>query len=153
FEFELPLRLTVGDSAIEIEPAMVEHVRREYLATIAQPPRPKAGLSSARVKQLGGSPSPETLAQWFETLFTVMRAPVGTQEFYDQTAQALVDLVGLDRGLVLLRQGDAWQVMARAFQDEGGGGREFSQTILRYVVEERRTFCETGGKGLAAESL
>jgi signal transduction histidine kinase len=154
FEFELPLRLTVGDSVIDIEPGAAEAVYREHLATIAQPLRPRAGVSgSTRLTNLGGSPAAETLAQWFEALVTVLRAPAGTREFYEQVAQALVDLIGLDRGLVLLRQGDAWQVAARAFQDEGGGGREFSSTILRFVVEERRTFFQTGTRSLSADSL
>jgi signal transduction histidine kinase len=56
--------------------------------------------------------------------------------------------------VVLLRAGDAWKVAARAFRDEGAPGREFSHTILRYVVAERRTFYQTGTKGLSfAESL
>src|SRR5262249_51692376 len=66
----------------------------------------------------------------------------GTAEFYKQTAQALVDLLEMDRGLVLMRHGDAWNVMARAFRGEGGGGREFSRTILQHVVQNRRTFCQ-----------
>src|ERR1700722_2048758 len=33
FEFELPLRLTVGDSVIDLEPGLSDTVRREYLAT------------------------------------------------------------------------------------------------------------------------
>jgi signal transduction histidine kinase len=62
--------------------------------------------------------------------------------------------VGLDRGLILLRQGDAWRVVARAFRDEGGAGREFSGTILRLVVAERRTFYQAGGQSLSpSESL
>ena len=151
FEFEMPLRLTVGDSIIDLESGTTDALPREYLATIAQPLRPRTVLpGSTRLTNLGGSPSVETLAQWFETLFAVLIAPAGTQEFYEQTTQALVELIGMDRGLVLLRQGDAWQVMARAFQDEGGGGREFSQTILRYVVEERRTFFQTGAKAMSA---
>jgi signal transduction histidine kinase len=44
-------------------------------------------------------------------------------------------------------------VAARAFQDEGGGGREFSSTILRHVVEERRTFFQSGARALSADSL
>ena len=154
FEFELPLRFTVGDSIIDLESGTSDTVPRENLATIAQPLRPRTVSGSTRLTNLGGSPSVETLAQWFEMLFAVLRAPAGTQEFYEQTAQALVELIGMDRGLVLLRQGDAWQVMARAFHDEGGvGGREFSQTILRHVVEEGRTFFQTGARALSTESL
>ncbi len=154
FELDLPARLSVGDSVIDIEPATGDTVRREYLATVAQPVRAKApGESGPGLTRIGPTPSAETLVQWFETACAVQRAAPGTEEFYQQTAQALVDLVGLDRGLVLLRQGDAWEVMARAFRDEGGAGREFSYTILRHVVEERRTFFQSSVKNNSAESL
>jgi signal transduction histidine kinase len=98
---------------------------------------------------LGSSPAPETLASWFETIIAVQRSAAGSPEFYERTVRALVDLVGLDRGLVLLRSGDAWKVVARAYKDEGGPGRDFSHTILRYVLDERRTFYQTGAKGLS----
>jgi signal transduction histidine kinase len=143
----LPVRLTIGDTRIVIEPGEEDGVQRQDLVTVASPvftSKPEHG--TVNLLDLGGSPSPETLARWFETLLAVQRAGPGTAAFYQQTAQALVDLVGMDRGLVLLRQGDAWKVMARAFRDEGGPGREFSSTILRYVVEERRTFIQGQAK-------
>src|SRR5262249_15026620 len=143
FDLDLPARLTVGDSVIDIEPSSGDSVRREYLATIAEPVRARPADGSKCLTNLGRSPTAETLVQWFETVCAVQRAAPGTPEFYQQTAQALVDLVGLDRGLVLLRQGDAWQVLARAYRDDGGGGRDFSYTILRHVAEERRTFFQS----------
>ena len=153
FDLDLPARLTVGDSVIDIEPASGDTVRRELLGTVAQPVRGRAADANHCLTNLGRSPAPETLLQWFETVCAVQRAAPGTPEFYQQTAQALVGLIGLDRGLVLLRQGDAWQVLARAFRDDGGGGREFSYTILRYVVAERRTFFQAMVKNDSAESL
>jgi signal transduction histidine kinase len=153
FDLDLPARLTVGDSVIDIEPSSGDSVRREFLVTVAQPVRTKPSDASKCLANLGRTPSPETLVQWFETVCAVQRAAPGTAEFYQQTAQALVDLVGLDRGLVLLRQGDAWQVLARTYRDDGGGGRDFSYTILRHVVEERRTFFQSSVKNNSAESL
>ena len=81
--------------------------------------------------------------RWFEAVVAVQRATPTSPEYYDQTAKALVDLVGLDSGLILLRNGDAWRVAARAFLDEGVPGREFSYTILNRVVHERRTFYQS----------
>jgi signal transduction histidine kinase len=96
----------------------------------------------------------ENMTQWFEAVISVLRAVPGSPEFYNQAAQAMVDLIGLDRGLVMLKHGDAWKVVARAFQGEGGSGREFSHTILRFVATEKRTFFQPAGKMPAqAESL
>src|SRR5262245_30548169 len=124
----VPLRLRLGDTTIDVEPAFPETPHSDQLQTIAVPVRARPDSQRLSLTQLGGSPAPEVLAQWFETVLSVQRAAAGSPEFYQQTAQALVDLVGMDRGLVLLRQGDAWQVAATAMRGEGGGGRLFSHT-------------------------
>src|SRR5439155_4858756 len=155
FDLDLPASLTVGDSHIDIEHSGGDTVRRELLATVASPVRPDviAVGDGGKLLNLSGSPSPGLLMRWFEGLLAVQPAAPGTPEFYQQTAQALVDLVGLDRGLVLVRQGDAWKVMARAYRDDGGAGRDFSYTILRFVVEERRTFFQSSVRTETSESL
>jgi signal transduction histidine kinase len=134
-----PVRMKVGDTTIDIDAGPEENERREDLKTIEPPVRAVAGAGQA-VLGLTGTPSAETLMRWFEAVIAVQRAVPGSSEFYDLAARALVDLVDLDRGLVLLRHGDAWKVLARAFRDEGGGGREFSSTILQFVLSEKRTF-------------
>jgi signal transduction histidine kinase len=153
-ELTLPLHLKVGDSVIDLEAGHDDNVRTELLETVAQPlqqapaqPRPPSLL------QLGASPTPVMLAHWLETIVAVQRAAAGSAEFYQQSAQALIDLVGLDRGVVLLRQGDAWKVVARAFEDEGGPGRDFSHTILDRVLQEKRTFFQPLARLAQAESL
>src|SRR4051794_6507233 len=135
---ELPVRLTVGETLIDIS-AAARPATYDALATIQKPIRPSRLLSGVKLGQLGKSPDAETLAHWFETVITVQRAAVGSPEFYRQTAQALVDLVGLDRGMVLLRRDPAWEVAA-TFDPEGADERGFSQTILNQVLNERRTF-------------
>src|SRR5205823_3581320 len=112
-----------------------------------------AGAPQPSLLQLGASPPPETLAQWFETVIAVQRAAADSPAFYGQTARALVDLVGLDQGLVLLRRGKAWEVVARAPEQGGRPGQDFSDTILRRVVAERRTFYQVAPKTAPSESL
>jgi signal transduction histidine kinase/CheY-like chemotaxis protein len=147
-----PLCLTVGDTAIDVEPA--EAGDGDLLETVARPWQAlKAGEARPSLRELGASPPPEILAHWFETVIAVQRAAADSPAFYGRTARALVDLVGLDRGLVLLRRGEAWEVVARA-PDEGGGPRQdFSDTILRRVVAERRTFYLAALKLAPSESL
>jgi signal transduction histidine kinase len=149
---DLPARLSVGDTVIEVELSGGDSARRELMGTVAAPVR--AGQSKGdSLPSLGASPPPEMLTRWFEMLLAVHQAAPGTPDFYQQTAQALVDLVGLDLGMVLLRSGDAWRVMARAWSDESAPGRECSYTILRSVVEERRTFFQSSVRSNSAESL
>ncbi len=153
-KLSLPTRLHLGDSVIEIESDEYDTVDRDFLQTIAAPVvRLERHGDNPSLLRLGEVPSAETLVHWFEAVIAVQRAAAGSPEFYQQTAQALVDLVGMDRGLVLLRHGDAWKVVARAFLDEGGPGREFSQTILQQVIEERRTFYQSVSKIAQTDSL
>src|SRR5436309_1884647 len=137
-----PVRLSVGETLLEVETA-IDPVANAPLETIGaplrQPPRPTAGgtasevLRAAAITQsppplpqqslidLGKTPSPEKLMEWFETFIAVQRSAAGSPEFYYQTAEAVVKLVGLDRGLVILRapknttaQGpNRWMVQAR----------------------------------------
>ena len=50
----------------------------------------------------------------------------------------LVEWIGLDRGLVLLRDGDIWRIPAS--EGQPATGREYSRTVMQQVLAERRTF-------------
>src|SRR5262249_1781685 len=124
-EVALPLSLVIGytEVTIEIAPGGVEAQGRGKQASAASPgtepehpSRPPSGgqprqppPANAALSSLGESPPPEKFTSWLETVLSLQRAPTGSREFYDQTAQALVGLVGLDRGLVLLRRGRLWE--------------------------------------------
>jgi adenylate cyclase len=185
-----PVRLTVGETLIDIE-AVVDPIANAPLETIGapvrafrssppkdaeaavraaaatqQPPAPTATLSvppSSSLLEIGKAPAPEKLMEWFETFIAVQRSAAGSPEFYQQTAEAVVKLVGLDRGLVILRAprpagaapGQArWMVQAR-YPADGGNimGREFSLTILDRVLKDRRTYFQSSATPSTAESL
>ncbi|HEY7422700.1 MAG TPA: adenylate/guanylate cyclase domain-containing protein [Gemmataceae bacterium] len=139
-EVRPPAHLTVGETTVEIERSPPESGER-LLQTIASPfPARINQPVHATLMELGHSPSPETLAHWFETVIAVQRAAAGSLEFYQQTARAVVTLVGLDRGLVLLRRNGRWFVQARYPENSSYSGREYSLTTLERVERERRTF-------------
>jgi adenylate cyclase len=148
----LPLRLSLGETVVEVE-ADGGGAVPPSLETISQPVRGRGFFDGGRsLLQLGGTPAPETLIEWFETVIAVQRAAAGSPEFYDQTAQAMVNLVGLDRGMVLLRRGDAWEVVASAGRDDNDP-RSFSHTILRHVVADAKTYYQPLAATSATESL
>jgi adenylate cyclase len=135
----LPLRLMVGETLVLIEAPSLDGSRE--LESLARPaPPPNRAEATVRLEALGEAPTAERLTCWFETVLAVQRAAAGSPEFYEQTARALVDLVGLDGGFVLLRLGEGWQVAASASARPGGDDGGFSSSILRRVVAERRTF-------------
>jgi adenylate cyclase len=138
-EFVPPAHLMVGETSVDIERAQAPDSEERVLQVIASPfPRPE-DASHTTLMELGRSPAPETLAHWFETVIAVQRAAGGSQEFFQQTARAVVMLVGLDRGLVLLRREGRWMVQARYPEEPRPLGREFSATTLERMERERRT--------------
>jgi adenylate cyclase len=174
-----PVHLTVGETRIEIE-AAVDPVANAPLETIGAPMRvvraavktdaavraaaalhqPASLPPGVSLLDLGKTPPPEKLMEWFETFQVVQRSAAGSPEFYQQTAEAVVKLVGLDRGLVILRAptsaGQApgrWMVQARYPTDSTTIGREFSLTIIDRVLKDRRTYFQSSAQPSTAESL
>ncbi|MBV9123664.1 MAG: adenylate/guanylate cyclase domain-containing protein [Planctomycetes bacterium] len=142
-ELDLPLRLALGDTLIELKPEPGESFDTGTLLTVSVP---LAGLSEARgfrpLSDLGEAPAPENLAHWLETVISLQRLPAGSGDFHEQTARALVDLVGLDQGLVLLRREEAWRAVA-CHPPADLAQTSFSRTLLTHVLQERRTFYQS----------
>ena len=145
----LPTRLQVGKTTIDISFEEADGVIEESPApmdtdpgyqTVSLPPqRSHATTDEYSLASLGDVPSPQKLAVWFETLLSVQRSAVGSTEFYEETARALVHLVGLDRGLVLLRNEGRWRVVAGYAGDEDAG-LQYSESVVSRAMSEARTF-------------
>lgn len=121
------------------------------LETIVRPAA--ASPESVVLRDLGEAPDPETLARWFETVVLVQQAAATSAEFLEATARAVVDLVGMDSALVLLREGEeGWRVAAHTSVSDWHGSA-FSTTILREVVRLGRTIYRNLGSETATASL
>ena len=151
-ELDSPIRLTVGETTIDVEAVSDDAGENAGpLQTIGQPLTGRTlQTTHLSLQELGQAPDAEKLTQWFETVISVQRAAAGSPEFYTQTAAAIVKLVGLDKGMVILKRAGRWMVQSRCPDDEGSIGREFSTTILARVERERRTFFQS--EGVAANS-
>lgn len=139
-EVALPVSLAVGQTRLEIQQEQATNGQKTVLQTIAQPIRPPApGQVGRPLTQLGDAPAPEILAHWLETVIALQRSAADLPELYDHAAGALVELIGLDEGLVLLRRNGNWETVA-AHTSGTRGGSGFSRTLLDRVVAQRRTF-------------
>ncbi len=185
-ELTLPTRLTVGTTliAIALKPEAAptrpppSPAAARTVAPAAPPPEASPDESFAdegylsiqpvrrqdqprRVSGLGeasGALSAATLSQWMESVLALQRSDAAPAEFYAQAAQSMIDMIGLDVGLVLLHFDRGWQVVARAARAEDDGrpsitGREYSQTVLRQVLAEKQTFYQDLSLMNAQESL
>ena len=92
------------------------------------------------------------MARWFEALIGVQRAAASSPDFFAETARAVVELIGLDCGLVLLRRQDGWEPVA-CYPPHDDAKSQFSRYILQTVMSQRRTFYQVGRFQTAAVSL
>jgi adenylate cyclase len=81
------------------------------------------------------------LGQWLHRIIELQQAGAGSAEFYGKTAQALIELLGMDLGLVLLHRDGAWSIAGSAVSSDYVNVR-YSKTMLNHVVAQRRTFYE-----------
>jgi adenylate cyclase len=149
-----PLRVVFGRSTLDI--GLIPNEDADSLSSSLRTLNKPVASDSSRAKpptaKLGGVPSAETLTQWFETLLAVQRAAAGSSAFYGETARAVVELIGLDRGLVIVRRDNAWDVVANHSR-EGSDNRQFSMRVLLQVQAERRTFFQKFDTDNAGQSL
>jgi adenylate cyclase len=133
-----PLALRTGQSAILVEAN--SELDQCSLHTIAPPVR-KSGphVPRVRLRALGASPPAEQMALWLEQLIALQRSADEGEEFSERAARALVELIGLEVGLVLFRKGEVWEVAAIHGRGTNGPPR-FSRTLVNHVVAQRRTF-------------
>src|SRR5256886_2488789 len=130
-----PLRVVFGRSTLDVGLIPNEDADSvsSSLRTIKKPLAAESSRLQASTAKLGRVPSAETLAQWFETLLTVQRAAAGSSAFYDETARAVVDLLGLDRGLVIVHRNNTRDVIAShsAATSSSPSSNQFSMRELR----------------------
>ena len=94
-----------------------------------------------------------TLARWrSEQIILFQRAATGSAKFYEQTAQALVELIDLDQGMVLLRRDANWEVLASVTAPRIEP-RPYSRTLVEQIAQNRRTYFQIAVVPALSKSL
>jgi len=152
-ELVLPLRMTFGYTTLDLISGPAANHHDSSLRTIEAPFTRRRSAALRSLNDLGESPSPEILTRWFERLLAVQRAAAGSGEFYFETARAVVELVGLDCGLVLLLRDGEWQVVAAHPAESDHRQQRISYRVLRQVAEQKRTCFESFDSDSWTQSL
>jgi signal transduction histidine kinase len=157
-DYLLPVRLAVGETVVDVDSGEAEPGSVNQLRTIAAPARADASTPKTVVAaqppliDRSESARPEEIIGMLETVLTVQKAG-DRAAFYKQAAEALVEKVGLDAGLVLVKEGEAWRLVAQSIRDESARGRPFSHAILNQALTNRQTvYLGAAGAG-GGESL
>ncbi len=89
------------------------------------------------------SSSDLSLVRALQLTMDVFQMATSSSDFYARACRAAIELVGLDSGRVLLRQGTAWQVVEFAAPDESKVA-PVSRYVLDQVVRHSKTFWKSG---------
>lgn len=151
---QLPATLRIAMFLIKVEHDHFDESRASSLRTLGPMGRSGSGRGSHQtLMSLGESPPAERLAEWFEQIIRVQRSAAGSPEFYQDTARAVVELIGLDRGMILLHSSDGWQCAA-AFPDrQDEEFPSYSRTIVNRVLTQKCTVYQSSVEPLQAGSL
>ncbi len=174
-ELTLPAVVAVGPKTMRLqaEAASDEAASaRDDLRQLRQPTLPPGanlppGLSAASLGATGRSISAflnradmdegavHQAVGWMAATAEFLQTAVDSPDLFNKAAKALVEIVGLDRGQVLLLEEDRWKPVAseaapHAYTDP----QRYSRTILERTRAEKRTFWQVPTDILgAAESL
>ena len=146
---QLPIACEIGNKLVRIYAAPRESLNLQTLQAATYAP----GLSTRNTTQLrnlmpaladvGSSKASEQfLVDWLETSMEVFQSAAASVEFLPKAAKAAVELVNLDIGAVLLYQAGQWSLTAKEIRAGEADQQNWvpSQTMLRRVLEARRTF-------------
>ncbi len=126
-----PGTVTLPPVAADPPPGLRSLPTPDRAAVAAAPAQPRTALPS-----LDGSSG---VGPWLERIIELQKTSSESREFHDTAARALIDLVGLDLGLVLLRSGEKWSIAGCGVESDRTTVR-YSQTLVKAVVDQRRTF-------------
>ncbi|MBP3959482.1 hypothetical protein J8F10_29915 [Gemmata sp. G18] len=150
-DYLLPVRLAVGETVIDVDSGDSEPVSVNVLKTIAAPARAGSGTQPALIDRSEAA-KPEEIVGWLETVVNVQKA--GERDaFYKQAADALVSHIGLDTGIVLVKERDAWRVTAQVMRDDKQPARAFSHALVNQALTGKRTFYVGAAAAGGGESL
>jgi adenylate cyclase len=146
------LELILGTRIVRIHPT---EDREPELAALPQSTLTLGQLSTASGRvpglppalTLGAAASTETeaLLNWLQTTLSVLQLATTTSDFFEQGAQAVVDLADMDSGRFLLWRNSNWEEAASVFKagrSPASGAWEPSTRVLAKLLTEKKTVWE-----------
>ena len=149
-QLALPAKLFAATTTISIHDEDESLPLDPFLKTIACS-RHAGETCPFTLDLFGRSPAPETIVRWFEALGKLQHAAAGSVEFFSDAAQAVVDTVGLDSGLVLLRTTTGWEVAASRLGSPEHSAISFQRRIVEMVAESKCT-CYHDAQSMTGEA-
>lgn len=160
-EFLTPSVLTLGERYLRIEPLEppapdeFQSLPRESAAPAYLPAGASLVLPKATLSKIGDEGG-ESLLEWLQAVTQVLQSAASSDDFFQRAANAIVELVRLDSGAVVLREGKVWNVVAKktallGLSPTQAAEWEPSRRILDSVLQQRRTLWKVPDMNLQSE--
>lgn len=147
-ELELPITLRFGGRVVRIERALNEDLA-SAIQTLDEPaPSVIPNLS----EQMWGKSGSSNLSShglvdvngvigWLRAMIQVLQSAASDADFFEKAAKAVVEIIRLDMGRVLVREGDYWTtaVFHPARDAEYEENHPPSRLVLNRVCEQKKT--------------
>ncbi len=156
-EMTLPVILTIGRKVVQIEGTeeepdgtLIQGLSEATMIpgrTLAPGRLPPLDLATAR-----GIES-ESLVRWLQTVMDVLQSAASSSDFFKRAAMGIIEVVGLDAGHVLLRDGDDWKVVASGAGAVVPDWRPSRRVLARLRSERRTLWQEPDDESEAFRSL
>ncbi len=147
FEAWFPIILTLGSKVVRIEKATEQDLGGTAIQSLETPTEiPMADLdtdSPFSTLDLRESALPDMAGvfSWLRAMIRVLHSAACDADFFQKAAQAVVEVVRLDMGRVLTRDGDGWKTVASypdASEDDDRNNPP-SRLMLSKVCTQKRT--------------
>lgn len=145
-EMPLPLAFQIGRCALSVEmeggEGTVVQPEAELLSLPVPPPAaaptaPGPAATPERLLTLASRDAAEIVTWWRQLVTALVRA-TSPHDLFDESARAVVDLLGLDLGAVFILEGDQWRPAKIATRDRCRARPVTA--VLESVAAEHRTF-------------
>jgi adenylate cyclase len=155
-ELTLPCLLPLGRKSVRITACSTSPILHSLPDMTRAPGTGGGGLTGIRTWAMtpGAAVDKEAVLQWLQDVMAVLQSASGSLDFFQEAAQAAVNMVGLDSCRVLLMEKDAWKTEAFKASTETPVDPTWrpSQHVLNRVKQDKKTFWQMPDLGGSATS-
>lgn len=154
-KLELPCRINIGFTTLELSGDSQSRILKTANVEPEDDSREYMTISVSSIRSIlhdnRATIDTETISQWFESLIQVQQAAANSGQLFEEAAKAVVELIGLDKGLILLKQDEEWSPKAHfpAIADLERAG--FSSRVCDQVETNSLTYWKSVGNSEASQ--
>lgn len=141
-ELTLPCLLPLGRKSVRIAPFMspILHSLPDMTRAPGTGGRALTGIRTWAMTP-GAAVDKDAVLQWLQDVMAVLQSASNSLDFFQEAAQAAVNMVGLDSCSVLLMEKGAWKTEAfKATAETSDSAWRPSQHVLNRVKQDKKTF-------------